>query len=553
VQDGGAETGPETRRDAGLAAGPDTVSAAEPQARPAAGIDTEVVVVGLGPVGAVLATLLGRLGRQVVVVERDVEPYPLPRAVAADDEVLRVLTGLPGQEGLLDDVNGVQRAAFVDGERRVLAEMAFGETPLGMPGLAFFSQPRLERALRRTLAELPTVTLLAGRTVTDLRPTPTGVTVELAGGDEVTGRYVVGCDGAASRVREVLGIPYVGRTASAPWLVVDVAVNEPLRSLPYFSYVCDPHRPSVSMPLPGGHRWEWMVLPGEDPEQLATPESVRGLLAADVDPDSVRVIRRAVYVFHARMADVWRQGRVLLAGDAAHSMPPFAGQGFGAGVRDAANLAWRLDEVLTGRAAEALLDGYERERRPHVRAMTRLALLAGRVLQSTSSSGAIAARGLLLALDGIPGLRSAFRAGRARPAPHIPRAGLPPNARISGAGTVLPNVRVRTLDGHIRRLDNLLGEGWGLLARGRDPALPPGWPASRPVVTLAVVEPGGLRGTAGLASQSIEDLDGGLLELVGRSGERTCLVRPDRFLVGVDTTARLAEALEALQLQAQSR
>lgn len=513
-------------------------------------MDPEVIIVGLGPVGAVLAVLLGERGRRVVVIEREVEPYPLPRAVAADDEVLRVLAGLSGLERLLDEVNGVQRAAFVDRDRRVLAEIAFGETPLGMPGLAFFSQPRLERALRRSLARLPTVTLLTGRSVTGVQPTSGGVIVGLDGGDQVEGRYVVGCDGATSRVREALGIPYAGRTASAPWLVVDVAVDEPLRSLPYFSYVCDPRRPSVSMPLPGGHRWEWMVLPGEDPERLAAPDSVRALLAADVDPDQVRVIRRAVYVFHARMAASWRHGRVLLAGDAAHSMPPFAGQGFGAGVRDASNLAWRLDEVLSDRAPATLLDGYERERRPHVRAMTRLALLAGRVLQSTSPSGARAARGLLLALDRVPGLRSAFRAGRARPAPHLPRSGLPPAGRICRAGTVLPNSRVRTLDGRIRRLDTLLGDRWALLARGRDPLPPPVWPDDRPTVALVVVEPGGLRRAAGLASDAVEDLDGGLLALLGRDAGHTGVARPDRFLIGVDTPLRLAAALEALHLVA---
>jgi 3-(3-hydroxy-phenyl)propionate hydroxylase len=512
--------------------------------------DVEVAVVGLGPVGAVLAMLLGQRGRRVVVIERDVEPYPLPRAVAADDEVLRVLAGLRDQQGLLDEVNGVQRAAFVDRNRRVLAEMAFGETPLGMPGLAFFSQPRLEQSLRDTLAQLPTVTLQTGMTVTGIRPGRSGVTVELADGDRIESRYVVGCDGTASLVREALGIPYLGSTASAPWLVVDVAVDEPLRSMPYFSYVCDPGRPSVSMPLPGGHRWEWMVLPGEDPERLATAESVRSLLAADVDPDEVRVIRSAVYVFHTRMAATWRRGRVLLAGDAAHSMPPFAGQGFGAGVRDAANLAWRLDEVLSGRAPEALLDGYERERRPHVRAMTRLALLAGRVLQSTSSSGALAARGLLVALDGLPGLRSAFRAGRARPAAHIPRRGIPAGARISDAGQALPNCRVRTLDGKTLRLDALLGDRWALLARERIPTPPPGWPADRATAMLVVVEPGGLRRTAGLVNEAVEDLDGGLLSLLGRNSDRVCLVRPDRFLIGVDTADRLADALAALDVTA---
>jgi 3-(3-hydroxy-phenyl)propionate hydroxylase len=380
--------------------------------------------------------------------------------------------------------------------------------------------------------------------------------VELATGRVLQARYVVGCDGASSGVREAIGVPYTGATAHAPWLVVDVETDAPLRHLPYFSYICDPARPAVSMPLPGGHRWEWMVLPGEDAAALAAPDSVRALLRADVDPDQVRVVRSAVYAYHARMAASWRQGRVLLAGDAAHCMPPFAGQGFGAGVRDAAALSWRLDEVLRGRCGPELLSGYERERRPHVQSMTRLALLAGRVVQPTAPAPAAAARSLLRVLDRTPGVRGAFRTGRARPAPRLPSSGLPHGARVRRAGSVLPNPRVRTLAGRVRRLDDLLEDGWGLLAAGTDPrgGLPDRfleWLRVRPVAVLSVVPPGGLRRTARLDCDAVEDLDGTLIRLLARApAGAVLLARPDRYLVGADTPQQLMGALDALHLAA---
>ena len=389
------------------------------------------------------------------------------------------------------------------------------------------------------------MTVLTGREVRGLRQSAGEVTLRLAGGGTIRAAYAVGCDGAGSMVREALGVPFEGRTAGAPWVVVDAETDRPLRRLPYFSYVCDPARPSVSMPVPGGHRWEWMVLPGEDPGSVAAEGSVRALLAADVDPDEVRVIRRAIYAFHARTAARWRTGRVLLAGDAAHCMPPFAGQGFGAGVRDAAALAWRLDEVIRGVCRTDLLDGYERERRPHAASMTRLALLAGRVLQPTSPAGAAAARALLVSLDRTPVVGRAFRSGRARPAPRVPRAGLPAAARIRRAGAVLPNPRVRTLAGQVLRLDAVLGDRWAVLAGGRYPGVPGALLRGRSAARLAVVPPGGLRAVAEVPCEVVEDLDGTLLRLLATRG-RVALARPDRFLVGVDAPERLGAALAAL-------
>ncbi len=511
----------------------------------------DVLVVGYGPVGAVLAALLGRRGLSVGVVEPQKEPFPLPRAVGLDEETLRLLVGLPGLAGFLDRVHASGRSAILGPNRRVLIELGLGESELGTPVAAFFHQPSFERDLRAGIATLPGVTVHLGRSVTALHqdgepadagdpgdPGGTGgtVTAELDDGSRLRARWVVGCDGASSPVRGMLGVDYVGSTFTQPWLVVDVETPTPLAHLPYFSFVCDPRRPAVTMPMPGGHRWEWMLLPGEDPARMAQADGVRALLSDWVDPDTVRVVRTAVYTFHARTAARWRVGRILLAGDAAHSMPPFAGQGLGAGLRDAAALSWRLAEVIGGLAGEELLDEYERERRPHVEAMTSAALRVGRVVQTTNPRLSRLTRSVLVTLDHAPGLRRALRGGAARPRPRLPRgvAGTRP-----AAGRILPNPRLRTLDGRVIRLDDLLIDAWTLIGHGIDPTtgLDPAardWVDRRAATALTVVAPGGLRAVSDVSCPAVEDLDGTLLHaLRTRRPLPIALVRPDRYLAGL--------------------
>ncbi|MCM3884825.1 bifunctional 3-(3-hydroxy-phenyl)propionate/3-hydroxycinnamic acid hydroxylase [Frankia sp. R82] len=545
--------------------------------------EVDVLIAGYGPVGAVLAALLGARGLSVAVVEPRHEPTALPRAVGVDEEILRLLVRLPGLADLLDHVHACGRQMILGPGRRVLMELGLGESELGMPVAAFFHQPTLERDLRAGIATLPTVQLQLGRAVTALhQPTATGldgaahhedpVTVELDDGTRLRARWVVGCDGASSPVRRMLGIGYQGTTFAQRWLVVDVATPAPLAHLPYFAFSCDPRRPSVTMPTPGGHRWEWMLLPGEDPQQMATPASVRALLRPWVDPDQVRITRTAVFTFQARTAERWRQGRVLLAGDAAHSMPPFSGQGLGAGIRDAAALAWRLDEILRGLADDGLLDGYERERRRHVETVIAGALRIGRLVQTTNPALSRLTRTVLFTLDRTPGLRQALRGGLTHQRPRLPGRIAGP---LPGAGVVLPNPRLRTLDGRLLQLDELLTDAWTLIGLGADPVagLDPAaraWVDRRAATTLAVVAPGDLRTHAGMTCPALEDLDGTLIRLLtdshpghaghasrlgrlgrlgrGRPGTagdpgpprasatRVAVVRPDRFLLGVFST-----------------
>ncbi len=327
----------------------------------------DVVVVGCGPVGAVLAARLTAAGADVLVVERSSEVHPLPRAVAADDEVQELLSRVApdAMDGAVLDVP----VRFLGARGQHVGSLRFPAGVAGRPGLALFHQPTVEARLRARLA----CEVRLGVALDGLAQDALGVSVRLDDGTSVRSSWVVGCDGASSAVRHAAGIRWSGRDLRR-WLVVDVAGHVPAEG---FTYRCDPRRPSVDMPLPGGHRWEWLLEEGEpafDPRPLL--------------PDGVEVLRAVEYRYGARHAATWRRGRVLLAGDAAHTMPPFAGQGLGAGVRD----AWALGTLLpAGRVAE-----YEPLRRPHVAAMTRLSLLLGRILE-TRSVAAAGARDALLA------------------------------------------------------------------------------------------------------------------------------------------------------------
>ncbi len=328
-------------------------------------LSCEVLVVGCGPVGAVLAARLGALGVQTLVVDQAADVHPLPRAVAADDEVQHLLAlTAPGLlDGALHDV-GIR---LLSASRRELGAVQLPSGPSGHSGLALFSQPTLERRLRAHLATLEPVTVALANELLSWHQDVEGVRARLSDGSSVRASWLVGCDGARSYVRRSAGIVMSGRDLERPWLVVDVAGKV---DRPHLSYTCDPARPQVDMPLPGGHRWEWLLEAGQ-----AAPDPLP-LLARDIDPATVQVLRAATYRYGARQAASWRAGRVLLAGDAAHTMPPFAGHGLGAGIRD----AW----VLGGMLAAGDPSGYQELRAPHVRATTRQSLLLGAIVEARS-------------------------------------------------------------------------------------------------------------------------------------------------------------------------
>jgi 3-(3-hydroxy-phenyl)propionate hydroxylase len=476
----------------------------------------DVLVVGLGPVGLLLTALLRAQGRDVVGVERDAGIRGEPRAAVLDDEALRALQAVGVAGGVVGD-GVVQEAAELrlrDG-RTVTLMHTPARTANGHPALVGIHQPDVEERLEREAGPC----VFRGLEATGLQRAGPAVTVTLrdvATGESrtVSARWVVGCDGARSAVRRLAGIPFGGTTFAQRWLVVDAAVTRTGR--PRATFTGNPAAPAVTLPLtPAIRRWEVMVGAGTE----ADPAIVRRL--ARPEEGEATPLRAAIYTFHARMAARWRAGRVLLAGDAAHVMPPFAGQGLGSGLRDAVNLAWKLGAVLEGRAGPQLLDTYETERRPHVLRLTALARFVGAIVQTRRPRLATARDAALLALDRTA-VGARLQAGGAKPPATLRRGAVVDGSR--GAGTLLPQPLVRTGDGPPAPLDDVLGRGWALLA-----SEPPPVAAPRAVVL----------------ARDVADPSGVLERWLARHHAAVALVRPDRHVAGTATRASDAPALVA--------
>lgn len=511
----------------------------------------DVVVVGFGPTGATLANLLGRDGVRTLVVERSPELYTLPRAVHFDHEVMRVFQSVGLAEAILPHTGPVEGYEFRNAEGRVILAFDLRDrvTSQGWRADYMFHQPSLERILREGAEAREGVEVRLGRELVALEEDADGVALTLRDpetGDEevVRARYVVGCDGAASATRRLAGLASEDLRFDEPWLVVDASIDRPPEALGLPREVvqyCDPARPVTYVPVAGPYvRWEFMLLPGEG-EAMRDPARVRALLARHVDPDALTLLRTAVYRFHAVVARDWRRGRTLLAGDAAHQMPPFLGQGMCAGVRDAANLAWKLGLVLRGEAREALLDSYGVERAAHVRRVIDTAVEMGRIICTTDPDVAaardaelLAGRGTTHEAPGLPGLVEGFL----QPAPRPPLVGTP-----------ALQATVRDAAGRTARLDDVTGPGFTLLWRGAAGALPADARARLArigVRQVALVE----EGAAGFPADDpallcADDLEGCYADWLDAHGVRAVLVRPDHAVFGVAADDAAVPALLA--------
>lgn len=427
-----------------------------------------VVVVGAGPTGSCVALGLAARGVRCVVVDRWERVYEQPRAVHLDDEVYRALARL----GLEDDLARITRPSnglrLVDARLRLLAEFSReGVSPEnGRPRANMFDQPVLDEVLRERLLAHERVTFLGGHEVEALEQDATGVRVRVrdvrsGAVEDVTGSYVLGCDGANSQVRSWIGSSMVDLGFEQRWLVLDVESGRDLGQWDGVQQVCDSRRAATYMRVgETRHRWEVRLLDDEDAADLGTLDAVRPLLSRWLgdDLEDVRLVRATGYTFRAAVADRWRSGRVLLLGDAAHVTPPFIGQGLGAGVRDAANLAWKLAGVLRGTLAPSALDTYETERRPHATAMVLLARRLGAVMCSGGPVGDVVRRAVAPLLS-----RSRLVAGAALDGttPRLSAGDLvAPHRGDPLAGRLCPDV----LDG-APGLDARLGGRWALVLR----------------------------------------------------------------------------------------
>lgn len=364
--------------------------------------DYDVVVVGYGPVGQLLSLLLSRAGHRVAVLERRSDFYPMPRAVHFDHEVARILQGVglrPDSSPAIEPYDDMY--VWRNADRKTLLDVDWsGVGPNGWHTANFFTQPVLELEVDRLVQAQPTVSVQRGWDVVAIEEDSSQHVTIVAGrtGDEqgtdtrctLTARYVIGADGANSIVRGAIGSSLHDLGFFFDWLIVDLVLNEPRTFSPPAWQLADPARPTTIVPGgPGRRRWEFMRLPHETTTELNSTDRAWELLASwDVRPDNATLERHVVYTFQARWADVWRRDRLLIAGDAAHLMPPFAGQGMCAGLRDAMNIAWKLDRVLRGVSPDSLLDTYTPERVPHLRGFIDFSMELGRVICLTDPAAA---------------------------------------------------------------------------------------------------------------------------------------------------------------------
>ena len=350
----------------------------------------DVLIVGGGPTGVTLAVLLARRGVKVIVAEKEADIYPLPRAAHIDHEGMRILQEAGVAEAVMKTARRANRYDFMNAKGEVLLrfEGAGQIGPGGWPAANMIHQPSVEAELRKALAAQPTAELHNRWELTGFRDDGSGVTAAIATPDgerTIRARYLVGADGARSPVREAAGIAFEDLNFEEPWLVVDVLVDDYSKLPTENLQICDPARPTTCVLMgEGRHRWEFMIKPGETAELVSDDAFIEKLLEPWNVKGAVRLERKAVYTFRARIAKHWRQGRVLLAGDAAHQTPPFAGQGMCSGLRDAANLAWKLAAVIRDGADDALLDSYQPERAPNLRATIDMAIMMGKTVCITN-------------------------------------------------------------------------------------------------------------------------------------------------------------------------
>ncbi|MFT3779205.1 MAG: bifunctional 3-(3-hydroxy-phenyl)propionate/3-hydroxycinnamic acid hydroxylase [Ottowia sp.] len=569
--------------------------------------DADVVIIGAGPVGLTIANTLGIAGVKTLVVEKLPQIIDYPRAIGIDDEALRTLQAAGLADQVQAHITPDHWMRFLTADGRCFASIEPRTDEFGWSRRNAFIQPLVDNILYQGLQRFAHVDAVFNHELRALRQDADGVTVTLHSGQEertLRARYVVACDGGNSLVRRTLGVAFEGRTKPNQWIVVDVR-NDPLGT-PHVELYCDPDRPYVSGALPHGiRRFEFMVMAGETEEELSKPENMARLMAKVVPhPEKLDYIRKRVYTHNARLAATFRVDRVLLAGDAAHIMPVWQGQGYNSGMRDASNLAWKLALVVQGKCGAALLDSYTDERRSHARSMIHLSEVAGDIFVPESRTAAKLRDRMMLALNAVPSVKQYFAEMRFKPMPRyekgvvllperqegrpvlgglLERSGDTPLGRLVGlmaekreslvgrllngmeppldtpVGRMFIQPRVSTEAGATVRLDDVIGLRFAVIAWGTDPthgmapAVRAFWEklgtcfiSVKPQVQMAHAS------EAGAGVVTLGDAQGRIKDwFTGKSGS-IVVVRPDRFVAamaspqGIDAvTARLAALLHA--------
>ncbi|NKG19786.1 FAD-dependent oxidoreductase [Paeniglutamicibacter terrestris] len=519
-------------------------------------IDADVLVIGAGPTGLSTANLLADQGLRVALIEKHWGSGDEPRAISATDETLRVMHQIGILDALAPEMLMGTGARYYGRGGKIIAEVRPGSPRLGHPGKSQFDQPVMEGLLFEAAAQRENIELhfnteatsivqhktgvivnavrrgdrsrgvsgvIAGNTKSDHTPAADAQRTELT----INAAWVIACDGGRSFTRRELGIGLSGSTQVEKWIVVDL-LDVPGTPEPFASFHCNGTRPTVVVPgVKGRRRYEFMLFEGEDEQEMISAASITKLVSPYQDISTVTVRRATVYTAHQRIAEKYRVGRVLLAGDAAHLMPPFAGQGLNAGIRDAAAAAWRVDAHIAGEGTDALIDDYAAERRPHAEDMVKLSKRIGWVVMNTNPVITRVRDAIVLATRALPPLNAWLTQMRFLKQPHYttgtvaPIPSAVPAAAANLVGRSLPQPVIQTKTG-ARALDELLSKNWTLLE-----------------VTsgnrLVFEDLEGKRTTT-------TDIEGVFATAVGM----VLLVRPDRYVGGIAPIAERAAMLASM-------
>ncbi len=435
----------------------------------------DVIVVGYGPTGMLAAILLGRAGHRVAVIERYKTLYNLPRVGIVHDDVLRMFQEIGCIEAIWPATHFLPVYELAKHGQVLLSSTVAPMATHGWPEYISIYQPAFELELDRMARAEPTVEIFPGETATALAQTADAVALTVKDQNgvarQIEGRYLIGADGGNSLIRQALGIAYENLGFDQNWLVIDAKEKHARPGLPAMRQFCEPEQPGVTLHMgPHHRRWSFMIFPEESPAEAVKPESVWRRLdrPEGATPEEFELIRVASYQFQSLYAEQWRMGRVFLAGDAAHQMPPFLAQGLCSGFRDAHNLAWKLDLVLRGLASGEFLDSYMAERGPNARATIVESMRVGQHVNERDPEKVKQRDAQLLALQADQDRTKTEKRLIAFRVPGF-AAGFIARGDALAAGDAFPQAPVRK-GGREGRFDDIAGRGFIILARGGDPA-----------------------------------------------------------------------------------
>ena len=430
----------------------------------------DVIIVGMGPSGLVLSGILANYGIKVGIFERNKSTVTEPRAVSIDDESLRVLQSFSLHKAVLNNVSQNYGSYYYDAKGKLFLKVEPNSRENGFYKRNAFDQPTFERTLRKHLEKQKNIKIYFSHTLVSIKNEASRVMANFKDRKGLKksflAEYLVGCDGGQSTVRDLIGGIMKGNSFNQNWLVVDI--HKTSNFFRHTEVYCNPKRSSITLPGPRGiRRYEFKLNDGESSEKL-NENSIRKLIASIGEDGNAKIRRSQVYQFHALISSKWKKKSVIIAGDAAHLSPPFAGQGMNSGIRDIGNLGWKLALAIKKPKTKAILETYFPERKEHCWALINLAIRMGKIMVPKNRFSSFFTVSFFRLIKINKTLLNYVSQMKYRPKPKISRGIIyfhGKNTRNDKKliGTLFPQPLVANIKGRESYLDDVLGNKFSLV------------------------------------------------------------------------------------------